>query len=88
MAAQFSVDPRRFNPRSRLPKTMPDLNWIFPDAYETLIADSALLFGRASHYFIGMLLFFGISNEPEVKLDWVMTQADVNRAKKILTRRL
>lgn len=31
-----------------------------------------------------MLIFFGISNEPEVKLDWVMTQADVNRAKKIL----
>jgi hypothetical protein len=31
-----------------------------------------------------MLLFFGISNEPEVRLDWVMTQTDINRAKMIL----
>jgi hypothetical protein len=33
---------------------------------------------------IAMLLFFGISDQPELKLDWTMTQADVNRAKKIL----
>ncbi len=38
----------------------------------------------ASIIFVVMLAFFGISNDPEVKLDWVMTQADVNRAKKIL----
>jgi hypothetical protein len=33
---------------------------------------------------IAMLLFFGISNEPDVQLDWAMTQEDVGRAKKIL----
>jgi len=31
-----------------------------------------------------MLYFFGVSNEPEIQPGWVMTQADVNRAKKIL----
>lgn len=31
-----------------------------------------------------MLIFFGISDQPELKLDWVMSQADVSRAKKIL----
>ena len=31
-----------------------------------------------------LLVFFGVSNEPELKLDWAMTQADINRAKKIL----
>ncbi len=33
---------------------------------------------------IVVLVFFGISDQPELKLDWVMTQADVNSAKKIL----
>ncbi len=33
---------------------------------------------------IAMLIIFGISNEPELKLDWTITQADVRRAKKIL----
>mgnify|MGYP001332709067 FL=1 len=31
-----------------------------------------------------MLIFFGISDQPELKLDWTITPADVNRAKKIL----
>jgi hypothetical protein len=33
---------------------------------------------------IAMLVFSGISDQPELKLDWAMTQADINRAKKIL----
>ncbi len=33
---------------------------------------------------IAMLIFFGISDQPELKLDWAMTQADVISAKKIL----
>jgi hypothetical protein len=33
---------------------------------------------------IAMLFFFGISDQPEIKLDWAMTQADIGRAKKIL----
>ncbi len=33
---------------------------------------------------LGMLIFFGISDQPELKLDWTMSQADVGRAKKIL----
>jgi len=33
---------------------------------------------------IALLFIFGISNEPDVKLDWVMTQADIGRAKTIL----
>ncbi|MEQ1485729.1 hypothetical protein [Methyloglobulus sp.] len=33
---------------------------------------------------IAMLIFSGISDQPELKLDWAMTQADINRAKKIL----
>jgi hypothetical protein len=33
---------------------------------------------------VAMLIFFGISDQPELKLDWTITQADVNRAKKIL----
>lgn len=31
-----------------------------------------------------LLVFFGVSDQPELKLDWAMTQADINRAKKIL----
>lgn len=33
---------------------------------------------------IVMLISFGISDQPELKLDWAITQADVTRAKKIL----
>lgn len=33
---------------------------------------------------IAMLVFFGISDQPELKLGWTITQADVTRAKKIL----
>jgi hypothetical protein len=33
---------------------------------------------------VTMLIFFGISDQPELKLDWAITQADVSRAKKIL----
>ena len=33
---------------------------------------------------VTLLIFFGVSNEPELKLDWAMTQADINRAKNIL----
>ncbi|WP_411725616.1 hypothetical protein [Methyloglobulus sp.] len=33
---------------------------------------------------IVMLISFGISNEPDIKLDWAMSQADISRAKKIL----
>jgi hypothetical protein len=33
---------------------------------------------------IAMLIFFGISDQPELKLDWAMTQVDVTSAKKIL----
>jgi hypothetical protein len=45
----------------------------------------ALLYSLAAVIImIAMLVFFGISNEPDVKLDWTMTQADINRAKKIL----
>jgi uncharacterized protein (DUF3820 family) len=33
---------------------------------------------------IAALIFFGISDQPELKLDWAMSQADVSRAKKIL----
>jgi hypothetical protein len=44
-----------------------------------------LLYGFAALIVIVvMLVFFGISNEPEAKLDWTMTQADINRAKNIL----
>lgn len=33
---------------------------------------------------IAMLFFFGISDQPELALDWSMTQKDVSRAQKIL----
>lgn len=33
---------------------------------------------------LGMLVFFGISDQPELKPDWAMSQADISRAKKIL----
>jgi hypothetical protein len=35
-------------------------------------------------FVVAMMVFFGISNEPDIKLDWVMSQADIERAKKIL----
>jgi hypothetical protein len=40
----------------------------------------------AINIFIAVLLFFGISNEPQpyITLDWTMSQADIDRAKKIL----
>jgi hypothetical protein len=33
---------------------------------------------------IAILVSFGISNEPDIKLDWAMSQEDISRAKKIL----
>lgn len=33
---------------------------------------------------VATLIFFGISDQPELKLDWAMSQADTSRAKKIL----
>jgi hypothetical protein len=33
---------------------------------------------------VAMLVFFGISDQPDLPLDWAITQADVSRAKKIL----
>ncbi|MBK8815544.1 MAG: hypothetical protein IPN42_08605 [Methylococcaceae bacterium] len=33
---------------------------------------------------IALLIAFGVSDQPDNKLDWSMTQADLNRAKKIL----
>jgi hypothetical protein len=35
-------------------------------------------------FVIAALVFFGVSDQPDVKLDWVMSPADVERAKKIL----
>ncbi|MDA1343279.1 MAG: hypothetical protein O2966_05335, partial [Proteobacteria bacterium] len=33
---------------------------------------------------VAMLVCFGISDQPDLPLDWMITQADVSRAKKIL----
>ncbi len=43
-----------------------------------------LLVCAASVIAAALLIFFGISDEPDIKLDWTVSQADITRAKTIL----
>jgi hypothetical protein len=63
---------------------LPDLSWSFPDGLMKTLLRILFYCFAVIGIAVAVLVFFGISDEPELKLDWAMTPADVSRAQKIL----